>query len=334
MEVITNQSLTIKRGKYTLTGLVLDQSGNPAAGLKVHAVDQDQIGKHDHLGSTITTKAGTFKISFKRADYEDLFEGKGPDLYFRVYHQGKVILDTEFQTIQEADENIPPIVLKVDLPMKEAPTEGTVNPTGNLQQGTISWEKISGVAQFKVASWENEVSRQHGVSPEEAKIFAESNAEITYFIHFNKPAFLEGKAGADGYTEKGQFFVDDVIYFSGKPQYGSAGQADAYEKRRIVWKKKTSVAQFGGADWSHEFMRLHQTSLETAKTIAANVPEITYFFRTHSTMWLQGKSGPGGYTEKGHFHDGEVVFFTGKPHYGSAPQSNAYEKLSEPLWKK
>jgi hypothetical protein len=44
-------------------------------------------------------------------------------------------------------------------------------------------------------------------------------------------------------------------------------------------------------------------------------------------MFLEGKPGPGGWTEKGVFRAGDSVFFTGKPWYGSAPGfSDAYEK--------
>ena len=98
---------------------------------------------------------------------------------------------------------------------------------------------------------------------------------------------------------------------------------------RIKWKKIPDVAQYGGADWKNEVMHLSGISLERAKTIAAANPKITYFFYMKSgVMYLSGNPDPNnGWTAKGMFLQGDAVFFSGKPWYGSATGfADAYEK--------
>ena len=92
------------------------------------------------------------------------------------------------------------------------------------------------------------------------------------------------------------------------------------------------MAQYGGADWRNEVRRDHDLSLEKAMSIGASDPKITFFFyMKDGPMYLEPKEGPGGWTEKGMFNEGDAVFFTGKPWYGSAPGfADAYEKEQEP----
>jgi hypothetical protein len=100
------------------------------------------------------------------------------------------------------------------------------------------------------------------------------------------------------------------------------------EKHPVVWNKIPDVAQYKGADWKNEVMRKSNLTVEDAKSIAESDPQITFFFYMKGyQMFLEGKPGPGGWTEKGVFRAGDSVFFTGKPWYGSAPSfSDAYEK--------
>jgi hypothetical protein len=79
------------------------------------------------------------------------------------------------------------------------------------------------------------------------------------------------------------------------------------------------VAQYSGADWANEVRREKALTIDQAKAIAAADPKITYFFIT--------KGGQMSLGTKGVFHTGDVVFFSGKPWYGSAPGlADAYEK--------
>jgi hypothetical protein len=98
--------------------------------------------------------------------------------------------------------------------------------------------------------------------------------------------------------------------------------------REVHWKMIPDVAQYKGADWANEVRRERGISLERAKEIGASDQRITYFFYMKGgSMYLEGGSGPHGWTDKGVFNHGDAVFFSGKPWYGSAPGfADAYEK--------
>jgi hypothetical protein len=95
-----------------------------------------------------------------------------------------------------------------------------------------------------------------------------------------------------------------------------------------TWKKIPDVAQYKGADWKNKIKKVSDITLEDAMEIGKSDPEITFFFYMKGAqIFLEGKPGPDGWTEKGAFRKGDAVFFSGKPWYGSAPgYSDAYEK--------
>lgn len=87
----------------------------------------------------------------------------------------------------------------------------------------------------------------------------------------------------------------------------------------VVFTRVVDVAQYKGADWANEVRREKALTIDQAKVIAAANPKITYFFIT--------KGGQMSLDAKGVFRTGDVVFFSGKPWYGSAPGlADAYEK--------
>lgn len=87
----------------------------------------------------------------------------------------------------------------------------------------------------------------------------------------------------------------------------------------VVFTRVADVAQYSGADWANEVRRDKALTIDQAKAIAAANPKITYFFITKGVQMTLGA--------KGVFRTGDVVFFSGKPWYGSAPGlADAYEK--------
>lgn len=310
------QAISIFKSVYILRGKVINNKKHGVAGLKVEAFDYDFNRSNDYLGADTTDEGGAFEICFNKSDFTE----HKPDIFFKVYQNNNLLLNTQEHFIRDADENTKPIILTVDA--TEKPSDYTEQQSTN-GDAKIIWIKVKDVAQYKGANWNNEVQRASNLTVDQAKSIALMNPDITYFFHVTSPMVLEGR---------GSFKPNDVVFFSGKPWYGSAVQADAYEKREVSWIEKPGVAQYGGADWNNEILRMRNLSVEQAKIYAEEHPDIDFFFRTHANMWLQGKKGPGGFSEKGHFHDGDVVFFSGKPWYGSAPQSVAYEKQVKVLW--
>jgi len=87
--------------------------------------------------------------------------------------------------------------------------------------------------------------------------------------------------------------------------------------KTVSWIMKPNLANYGGADWNNEVKRVKKISLEEAQKIGAADSQITYFFYVRESLEL-GKNGL--------FEQGEAVFFTGKPWYGSTTQTDLYEK--------
>lgn len=93
------------------------------------------------------------------------------------------------------------------------------------------------------------------------------------------------------------------------------------------WTKKANVAQYKGANWKNQVKRVSNISLKEAFEIAEKDTSITYFFYMKSSMFLEGKSGPKGYTQKGRFRRKDAVFFSGKPWFGSSRMADSYVKV-------
>ncbi|HEU0077790.1 MAG TPA: multicopper oxidase domain-containing protein, partial [Longimicrobiaceae bacterium] len=77
-----------------IRGKVVDEStGYAAGGLRVEAWDADR-GADDYIGWGVTREDGSFEIVFNELLSRELFD-LWPDLYFRVYHSGTLLLSTE-----------------------------------------------------------------------------------------------------------------------------------------------------------------------------------------------------------------------------------------------
>lgn len=99
----------------------------------------------------------------------------------------------------------------------------------------------------------------------------------------------------------------------------SASSAASSKAAVAAFTRVADVAQYSGADWANEVRRDKALTIDQAKAIAAANPKITYFFIT--------KGGQMSLGNKGVFRTGDVVFFSGRPWYGSAPSlADAYEK--------
>ena len=81
------------------------------------------------------------------------------------------------------------------------------------------------------------------------------------------------------------------------------------------FKKIPDVAQYKEADWSNALGIARSISLSDAFKIAADNPEITFFFYTKGYQMVLEKTD-GTYRV---FRHGDAVFFSGEPWWGTAP---------------
>lgn len=99
----------------------------------------------------------------------------------------------------------------------------------------------------------------------------------------------------------------------------ASSTASSVKAAVVTFNRVADVAQYSGADWANEVRRDKGLTIDQAKVIAAANPKITYFFITKGAQMSLGA--------KGVFRTGDVVFFSGKPWYGSAVAlADAYEK--------
>lgn len=82
------------------------------------------------------------------------------------------------------------------------------------------------------------------------------------------------------------------------------------------YTKIKDVAQYGEADWSNVIGMSRGITLAEAKTIAADNPEITYFFYTKGIQMVLGTGRNDGTCRI--FRHGDTVFFSGHPWWGEA----------------
>ena len=81
--------------RYEIKGKVIDSStGAGVAGVRVEAWDKD-FGTDDFLGFAVTISDGSFEITFDEAAFRDIFLDKWPDIYFKVFCAGDLIVSTE-----------------------------------------------------------------------------------------------------------------------------------------------------------------------------------------------------------------------------------------------
>jgi F0F1-type ATP synthase membrane subunit c/vacuolar-type H+-ATPase subunit K len=81
------------------------------------------------------------------------------------------------------------------------------------------------------------------------------------------------------------------------------------------YHKQRDVAQYKNADWNNVVGIARGISVSQACEIANNNPEISFFFYTKGKqMVLETSDG-----DNRIFHQGDTVFFSGNPWWGSAP---------------
>jgi len=82
----------VSKGNWAVKGRILDEQGQGASGLTVSLYDRDLLFD-DYLKSTVTGKAGDFKLIYRAEGFCDLLE-KNPDIYLKVIDRGEKLVYT------------------------------------------------------------------------------------------------------------------------------------------------------------------------------------------------------------------------------------------------
>lgn len=99
------------------------------------------------------------------------------------------------------------------------------------------------------------------------------------------------------------------------------------QPKRIVdgFEVIKNVAQYKQGNWNHAIGLVKNVSRKEALEIANANPEITFFFYTRSHMILETEN-----KDYRAFNKGDAVFFSGEPHWGTAPgMADGYVRVVE-----
>lgn len=90
----------------------------------------------------------------------------------------------------------------------------------------MPWTKTANVAMYEGANWNSLVKIEPECSPEQARRIALLDPDISFFFHCRDAMVLTNPK----WSAPRQFNPGDCAFFSGKPWFGSAPQADGYIK--------------------------------------------------------------------------------------------------------
>lgn len=136
------QRFVSANNEYVIQGVVVDRAKQAGVrGVRVDAWDKD-TKYHDLLGQVVTADDGTFQIGFDSAYFGDFAPDHSPDLFFRVYLDGNVVLDTIDEPMMNAPRGITQVRLVIDMPSDvAATTPDRVDPVQALK--ILDWWQAS-----------------------------------------------------------------------------------------------------------------------------------------------------------------------------------------------
>jgi hypothetical protein len=99
---------------YTISGHLIDRATRVGiGGVTVEAWDRD-TRFHDMLGSTVTNSDGAFWITFDPEYFGDYGGDLAPDVFFRVYRDQQLVLDTMDRTGMNVERGLQQVVLEIE----------------------------------------------------------------------------------------------------------------------------------------------------------------------------------------------------------------------------
>ena len=133
----TSASVLVAQPEYVIRGQVIDRANRAGVrGVRVDAWDRD-TRYHDLLGQASTDDQGRFTIGYDSVYFGDFAPDRSPDVYFRLYLDGKEVLSTFDKPRTNTARGAMDVVLELDMPQ--------LRPTGR--------DYVSVTQALKVADW-------------------------------------------------------------------------------------------------------------------------------------------------------------------------------------
>jgi hypothetical protein len=107
--------MNITHKTFRITGYIIDQKTRQTVpGLPVEVWDKDMIF-NELVGSAVTDEQGVFQITFSESYFREIFRDRRPDLFFKVFHEEKLIKSTEDSVLRNVDNFDMPVVIEVEI---------------------------------------------------------------------------------------------------------------------------------------------------------------------------------------------------------------------------
>ncbi len=108
---------------FRITGYVVDSKSHQAlAGLRVEAWGKNHI-LNDLVGCAVTDQQGVFRVIFDESHFREIFLDQRRDLFFKVFHENKLIKSTEDSVLCNAENMETPVVIEVEMGAAESQLE-------------------------------------------------------------------------------------------------------------------------------------------------------------------------------------------------------------------
>jgi hypothetical protein len=127
--------------EYAIRGVVVDRATQRGVrGVKVEAWDRD-TRYHDLLGQVLTDEDGRFTIGYDGVFFGDFAPDRSPDVFFKVYLDGRLVLDTFEQTRMNVRPGSMEVRLELDMPQLQP--QGRDRITAEQTMKAVDWWRAS-----------------------------------------------------------------------------------------------------------------------------------------------------------------------------------------------
>lgn len=126
---------------YLIVGLVVDRRTRAGlGGVQVEAWDLD-TRYHDMLGQVASDEQGEFRVGFEPDYFGDFAPDRSPDLFFRVFIDGALVLSTQNTPRMNVARGRTQVTLEVDRPELPAAKADRINVEQSIK--AIDWWRAS-----------------------------------------------------------------------------------------------------------------------------------------------------------------------------------------------
>lgn len=127
--------------EYAIRGVVVERASQRGVrGARVEAWDRD-TRYHDLLGQVVTDEEGRFTIGFDTVFFGDYAPDRSPDVFFKVYLDGREVLSTFEQPAVNVARGTRDVRLELDL--AQAPAGGRDRISAEQAQKAVDWWRAS-----------------------------------------------------------------------------------------------------------------------------------------------------------------------------------------------